>query len=70
MSKISITKRRLCALLAVFALTVAAVGGTAGAAQASKGDNNGAYVIHNFLGSGCNVIFNHGAGIVISCESD
>ena len=62
--------RRFFAILAVLAVSVGALFGSVGAAQAAKGDNNGAYVIHNFLGSGCNVIFNHGAGIVVSCESD
>ena len=62
--------RRLLAIFAVSAVSVAALFGSIGAAQAAKGDNNAAYVIHNFLGSGCNLIFNHGAGIVVSCESD
>ena len=58
--------RKLLALGAILALSVVALVGSAGVAQASKGDNNGATVIPFF--DGCNFIFNHGHGFLIGCD--
>ena len=50
--------RRLIASAAILAVSVVALFGSVGVAQASKGSNNGATVIPFF--SGCNIIFNKG----------